>query len=53
VSGRLLTTLNGHRGCVVNVAFSQDESAILTGTHDGEVRLWDRESGRLRAVLEH
>ena len=50
------TTLSGHEGSVVSVAFSPDGKTVLTGCFDGEdtggsAKLWDAASGKCRATL--
>jgi WD40 repeat protein/serine/threonine protein kinase len=43
-TGRLLSTLKGHTGWVLSVAFSPDNKRIVSGA--GEVKVWNAESGR-------
>ncbi len=44
----------GHRGPVVSVAFSPDDSTLVTGSEDGTVRLWNAVTGDPRGKpLEH
>src|SRR5208282_234234 len=38
--------LKGHRGIVLNAAFSPDGKRIVTGSSDYEARVWDAESGK-------
>ena len=40
VTGKLLDRLSGHRGVVGPVAWSQSESLLASGSHDGDVRTW-------------
>ena len=40
-TGRLLSTYNGHKGYVYEVAFLPDGSTIATGGADGTILLWD------------
>ena len=39
-SGRILKELRGHSS-YVNCAFWLDESCVLSGSHDGSVKMWD------------
>ena len=42
---QLLRTYEGHVGQVADLAFSQDGSRLLSGGHDGTVRLWNVTDG--------
>jgi WD40 repeat protein len=44
-------SLEGHVGEVFAVAFSPDSKTLATGGHDRLIRLWDVETGKLRATL--
>ncbi len=35
-----------HKSYVNSVAFSSDDRYILSGSHDGTIKLWDRMSGK-------
>ena len=53
-SGDALRTFNGHTGAVNSVAFTPDESQIISGSTDGTLILWDVASGEaLRTFSEH
>jgi WD40 repeat protein len=39
--------LKAHEHTVNSVAFSPDEQWLVTGGHDGKVRLWDLSAGRM------
>lgn len=52
-SGRLITTLTGHRDYIWVAQWSQDESKLLTGSNDGTVRVWDLQSGTELLRLVH
>lgn len=46
--------LEGHRGNVNAVAFSQDASRVFTASYDGTIRVFDRKTGEmLREVYSH
>ncbi len=43
--------LTGHKDFVSGLAFSPDETMLATGSVDGTIRLWDTQTGVMRAVL--
>lgn len=45
---KLMETLDGHKGQVNDIAVSSDSRQIYTASNDGNVRVWDTGSGRLR-----
>ncbi len=47
-----LRTLIGHKGEVTAVAVAPDGRTAVTGSNDRTARLWDLDSGRLRATLD-
>lgn len=51
-SGEILQTFSGHTTDVVSVAFSPDDSMIMTGSNDNTARVWDVESGDELYVLD-
>src|SRR5262249_29313954 len=50
VSGRRLNVLNSTAGTFA-VAFAPDGATVASGHADGAVRLWDRDTGKERALL--
>jgi WD40 repeat protein len=51
-TGRQLHRLQGHENFVSAVVWSPNSQALATGSHDGNVRLWDSASGNLTATLD-
>jgi WD40 repeat protein len=52
--GKVLHTLQGHRGRIQSVALSQDGKTALTGSDDKTVIAWDTKTGTRRYTLgEH
>ncbi|KAG4427607.1 hypothetical protein IFR05_016910, partial [Cadophora sp. M221] len=47
-----LQTLEGHTGSVSSVAFSPDDKQVVSGSHDGTIRLWDAATGEPLQTLE-
>ncbi len=48
---RLVTTLTGHSGQVVAVAYSPDGKLVATGATDRTARVWDARTGKQLLVL--
>ncbi|KAN0104607.1 HET-D [Hyaloscypha variabilis] len=48
----MLQTLEGHTGGVTSVAFSPDDTQVVSGSYDETVRLWDTVTGALQQTLE-
>jgi WD40 repeat protein len=46
-TGKPYLVFKGHSRQVSSVAFSPDGKTVLTGSYDGDVRLWDAQSGQL------
>ena len=45
--------LAGHKGRLMDLAYSPDGGLIVTASDDGTARLWDADTGRALRVLEH
>ncbi len=45
-SGKLLRTMNGHRGQIRSVAFSPDGRTLLSASYDATIRHWDVATGK-------
>src|SRR5690348_7447938 len=43
--------LGPHEHSVAAIAFSHDGKTVATGAHDGFVRLWDSDTGRLKSIM--
>ncbi len=48
----LLGILGGHEGLIACLAFSLDGNRIVSGGHDGTIRIWDTNTGQCLRVLE-
>jgi WD40 repeat protein len=44
---RRVTSLQGHRGQILDASFSRDGKRIVTASQDDTVRVWDTASGRM------
>ena len=45
-------TYGAHTSLIEAVQFSPDDSVMATGSHDGTAKIWDAETGELRATLK-
>ena len=45
ISGSKVATLSGHTGQVGCLTFSSDGKSLVSGSHDGTVKLWDMQTG--------
>jgi WD40 repeat protein len=52
-TGKEAAVLSGHVGTIWNVVFSPDGKLLASASADGSVRVWDVESRKERAKLEH
>ena len=50
-TGKEILTLSGHTNNPVSIAFSLNETQIVTGGRDSTARLWDATSGKLLLTL--
>ncbi len=46
-NGSIIHKLKGHRLSILCLAISFDNNYIVSGSLDGEVRIWDKENGLL------
>ena len=44
--------LSGHSKSVLSTCFAKDKRALLSGSADGTIRVWDSRTGELHAQLE-
>jgi WD40 repeat protein len=52
VKGTLVKVLEGHKQTVCSLAFSPDGKRLVSASTDGQVLLWDRESGKPVTICE-
>ena len=52
ITTRKVVRLEGHSDTITSVGFNFDGSLCLTGAYDGQVRIWDSNSGELKQILE-
>ncbi len=51
-TGKIIMTMEGHKGPIYDLAYSPDGGKILTGSADNTARLWYAESGRQILILK-
>ncbi len=51
-SGKLKQTLRGHAGNIRAATFSHDGNTIATASDDGTAKLWNPETGQVKATLD-
>jgi WD40 repeat protein len=52
MTGKRLTTLNGHTGQIFSMAWSPTSKLLASAADDGMVRLWDTQAGRALQTLK-
>jgi RNA polymerase sigma factor (sigma-70 family) len=52
LTGKVLTTLTGHKDAVTSIGFNPDGTRIVTGGADKTARVWDAENGKELAGLK-
>jgi WD40 repeat protein len=51
--GRLLKTLHGHNGWVLDVNFSPDSQILASASYDNTIKLWNRDGKLLKTLKGH
>ena len=49
--GKVIVQLVGHKKLVKGIAFSRDDSLVVTASYDDTIRIWAMNSGESVAVL--
>jgi len=50
-TGTELATLAGHQALVTSVSFSPNSQLVASSSHDGTIRLWNAQSGKLQKAF--
>ena len=45
ITGQLIYTLSGHKNAIFSVAISSDNGRVVTGSNDGDAKVWDMKAG--------
>jgi len=54
ISGKYLTTLEGHKDYISGFTFSSDSKTVATGSNDGTARLWNTNTGEnIKTLVGH
>jgi WD40 repeat protein len=48
----VLHILKGHSATIKNIVLLPGEDSLVTGSHDGSIRIWDLKGGTQKAVLQ-
>jgi WD40 repeat protein len=51
-TGEVTALLKGHRGAIIDLAFSTDGKKLVSGSMDGTARIWNVSSGKTLHVLK-
>ncbi|MCG8417414.1 MAG: serine/threonine protein kinase [Proteobacteria bacterium] len=53
LSSRRLRVLRGHTNALFSIAFTRDETSLVSASDDGTARVWDLESRNVRVLRGH
>jgi WD40 repeat protein len=51
-SATVLHKLTGHTSSIPNISVIPGQNVLISGSHDGSIRLWDGETGVQKVALE-